>query len=140
LSFITIVLFFGVFFFLGMGIDLGIFCKFKSPSTCENDTSTLHFQLHLSFDSTPFHAFGKAKNAFLLAITLWGSNLIRFFLNESICIDVWVLHNWLQVEESKSNIYLFYSQVKTNLKYAYVLWNCTYYNHNISNFLCNFFF
>ncbi len=65
--FITI-FFFVVFFLFGMGISLGIFCKSKTSSTCENS----HFNLSLftpSSNSTPFHALQKVKTA-LLATTL----------------------------------------------------------------------
>ncbi len=57
--------------FFGMGTGLGIYSKFKSPSTCE----IWHFNaLFFSqpFDSPSFRAFIKTENAFLLAITSWG--------------------------------------------------------------------
>jgi hypothetical protein len=67
-------------------------------------------------------------------------HLNRFQINESTCIDVWVLQNWLQVHENRSNIDFFYFQINRDLDYIYVLSNCTYYNHNASNFLCKSYF
>jgi hypothetical protein len=52
-----------------MGISLGISCKSKSPSTCENWCFNLAF-FTLPFESPPFHALERAKNALLLATTL----------------------------------------------------------------------
>jgi hypothetical protein len=52
-------------------------------------------------------------------------HLSRFQKNEYICIDVWVLQNWLQVDQSRSNIDFIYSQVNKYLKNTYVLSNCT---------------
>ncbi len=48
----------------------------------------------------------------------------------------------MQVNESRSNIDLFLLsfQVNKDLGCTYVLSNCTYYNHNISNFLCKNYF
>jgi hypothetical protein len=34
-------------------------------------------------------------------------HLSRFQKHEYTCIDVWVLQNWLQVDESRSNIEFF---------------------------------
>jgi hypothetical protein len=61
-----------LFFLFEMGTGLKIFCKSKSFSTCEN----WHFNSSLSTspsNSTPFHAFQKVRNVFLLATTLWRS-------------------------------------------------------------------
>jgi hypothetical protein len=68
-------------------------------------------------------------------------HLSRFQKHEYTCINVWVLQNWLQVDESKSNIeFFFYSQVYIDLEYAYVFSNCTYYSHNISKNICRNYF
>jgi len=49
-----------------MGINLKLFCEFKSPSTYEKKLALQPSTFCLfSFNSTPFHALGKAKNAFL---------------------------------------------------------------------------
>ncbi len=67
-SFITTTFFLGALLF-EMEINLKLFYKSKSPSPYEN----WHFNPSLfapSFNSTPFHTLGKAKNA-LLTITLW---------------------------------------------------------------------
>jgi len=58
-------------------------------------------------------------------------HLNRFQKNESTYIDVWVLQNWLQVDESRSNIEFFYFQINRDFEYTYALSNCTYYSHNI---------
>jgi hypothetical protein len=69
-SFITTVSFLHVLLF-GMGIELQISCKSKSPSTCEN--WCFNFSLFVTpYDSTPFYVLGNAKNAFL-ETTLQGS-------------------------------------------------------------------
>jgi hypothetical protein len=62
-------------------------------------------------------------------------HLNRFKKTKSTCIDVWVLQNWLQVDESRSNIDIFYFQINSGFKYTY-----TYYSHNISKFLCKIYF
>jgi hypothetical protein len=67
-------------------------------------------------------------------------HLNRLKKKESTCIDVWVLQNWLQVDESRSNIDFFYFQINRGFKYTYVLSNCTYYSHNISKNLCKIYF
>ncbi len=67
-SFITTTFFLGALLF-EMEINLKLFYKSKSPSHYEN----WHFNPSLfaaSFNSTPFHTLGKAKNA-LLTTTLW---------------------------------------------------------------------
>jgi hypothetical protein len=61
------VFFFGAFLF-GIGINLEIYCKSKSFSTCENWHFNRLFFIPPS-NSTPFHAQEKAKNA-LLTTTL----------------------------------------------------------------------
>jgi hypothetical protein len=55
-----------------METGLRIFCTSKSPSTCENWCFNPPFST-TPFDSPPFHALGKAKNALLLETTLWRS-------------------------------------------------------------------
>jgi hypothetical protein len=63
-------------------------------------------------------------------------HLSRFSKHEYTCIDVWVLQDKLQVDESISNIdFFFYFQVNIDLEYAYVLSDYTY----LLNFLCQFF-
>ncbi len=81
-SFTTTTLFFGVFFF-GMGTGLRTSYKSKSPSTCENWCFNLPLFAPPS-DSPPFHSLGKAKNAFLLTTTLWGSTKLTMSILELV--------------------------------------------------------
>jgi len=71
---VTIVAFFFVAFFLGRGASLGIYCKSKSLSTCENDCFNLPWpKLSILTSQTPsFWTFPRIGNAFLRTTTLCG--------------------------------------------------------------------
>jgi hypothetical protein len=69
---------------------------------------------------------------------IFNMHLNIFQKNESTCIDVWVLQNWLQVDESRSILIFLYFQVNGDLKHTYVFSNCTYYN--VSKFVCKIYF
>ncbi len=72
---VTIVAFFFVVFFLGRGVDLRIFYKFKFFSTCENECfnpAQPKFFV-LTFKTPSYWTFPRIGNAFLQATTLCGS-------------------------------------------------------------------
>ncbi len=116
--FIFLLLFFHIFFYFlffllsnfyytqWMRTDLSIFCKFKSPFSCENR----RFNAWLSippFDSVSFHALEKA----FLTITLWESKkLVRSTLElikkNGIVITISSIHSMssnLSNDEKENN-------------------------------------
>ncbi len=76
--FTTTTFFLGVLFF-GMGTDLGIYYKSKSPSTCENWCFNPPLFAPPS-DSPPFCAFGRAENVLFLA-----TQFVR--IHKTNCVD-----------------------------------------------------